>query len=312
MPKTSARSSAASAVTPRFPRISSLTRVFVQPIFSAKAAWLFRQLGNIQLPIAIDEIARAVGITDIQDLHSSGFEGALITDDVKSEGIILVNRNSPQERRRFTIGHEIGHFLNFWDKPPKGGFQCSKQDMLSTGGAGNAHAKMEAEANEFSAEMLMPEELFRSDLNKKASPGLEHIVAWADKYETSRLATAWRFVELYDSPCAAILSKDGKFQFARRNDRFRYIDLRKDQQIPKKSLTSRFSGAGDGCSNTDDTESSLWISKRLSHGTEMYEQVLVQGKGYRITLLTIDELETEEDDEEEYASDRSERRPYFR
>jgi len=43
----------------------------------------------------------------------------------------------------------------------------------------------------------------------------------------------------------------------------------------------------------------------------MYEQVLVHGEGYRITLLTIDDAE-EEDEDDEYARERAEQRPTFR
>lgn len=277
----------------------------------AIAKAIYNQIEGIMPPMPIEEIASAVGINDIQFLKTAGFEGALITDDAKIDGDILVNARAPRERQRFTIGHELGHFLNFWHKPPEGGFRCSTQDMLVSDKS-SAHGKMETEANEFSAEILMPEELFRSDIQTKVSPGLEHIMALADKYDTSKLASAWRFVDLNDSPSAVILSKDGIVQFhRRRTDEFPYIELKRGQEIPKKSLTARFSGSGDGCSNTDETEPAFWISGRLPRGGEMYEQVLVQGKGYRITLLTIDEAEAEDDDEE-YARDRSEWRPSFR
>jgi Zn-dependent peptidase ImmA (M78 family) len=187
---------------------------------------IFQQLGDIKPPIAIDEIAGAVGITEIQDLHTVGFEGALITNDAKSDGVILVNKNSAHERRRFTVGHELGHYLNHWHKPPSGGFKCSKHDMFAVGDGGNARFKMEAEANQFSAEMLMPETLFKRDLKKKASPGLEHIVGWSDRYETSRLATARRFVDVVDSPSALILSKDGIVEFVHRKKTFPFVELK--------------------------------------------------------------------------------------
>ena len=158
----------------------------------------------------------------------------------------------------------------------------------------------------------MPEALFRRDLKKKASPGLQHIVGWANRYETSKLATAWRFVDLSDTPSAIILSKEGVVEFVyRKKNAFPFIELKSGQPIPKKSLTHRFAGAGDGCSNTDETEPSFWTNSSLRRGTTMCEQVLVQGKGYRITLLTIDEAEAEDDDDE-YERDRSEWRPSFR
>lgn len=43
----------------------------------------------------------------------------------------------------------------------------------------------------------------------------------------------------------------------------------------------------------------------------MLEQVLIQGGGYRITLLSIDESEGDDEDEE-YVIERSEWEPRFR
>jgi Zn-dependent peptidase ImmA (M78 family) len=254
----------------------------------------------------------AVGITGIQDLNINEFEGALITDELKSEGVILIKKNSPVERQRFTVGHEVGHFLNYWHQPPKGGFYCSKLDMLASGEGGSKRAQMESEANEFAAEMLMPEPLFRGDLNKGPSPGLEHVVRWSADYETSKLATTRRLVDLCDSPSALVQSKDGVVGYVhRRKDTFPFVELKRGMAIPKKSLTARFSGSEDGCSNTDETEPSHWISRDLRRGATMLEQVLVQGNGYRITLLTIDETESEDEDDS-YGRERSEWNPRFR
>jgi hypothetical protein len=271
---------------------------------------VLQQLGEVRPPIPIDEIAGAAGISDIQTLQTAGFEGALITDDCKSDGTILVSVRGNPERRRFTIGHELGHFLNPWHKPPAGGFKCTKADMFSTEG-GSARLNMEVEANVFSAEMLMPEKLFRRDVNKLNSPGLEHIVELAGRYATSKLATARRFVDLYDEPAVIVLSKDGAVVQVHWHKAFPYLGLRQGRPIPAKSLTATFIGEGDGCSDSESVEPSLWIQGSLRRNAEMYEQVLVQSGGYRITLLTIDQTDSDDEDEE-YVRERSEWNPSFR
>jgi Zn-dependent peptidase ImmA (M78 family) len=73
--------------------------------------------------------AQELDIADIRDMSTDGFEGGLITDDARSSGYILVNRSARRRRRRFTIGHELGHFLMTTHKVPAGGFQCSRDDM---------------------------------------------------------------------------------------------------------------------------------------------------------------------------------------
>jgi Zn-dependent peptidase ImmA (M78 family) len=272
---------------------------------------VLRQVKDVPIPVPIEEIAAAAGVTDIQELQSDGFEGALIAPDHKSSGIILVNRRSRPERRRFTVGHELCHLLSPWHKPPQGGFRCTKADMFALEDGGKDRMKMEVDANQFSASMLMPAKYFRQDLMKFREPGLEHVVQLSDRYATSKVATARRFVSLRDEPSAVVLSKDGVIESISWSKGFPYFSVRRGQAIPARSLTARFGGSSNSCSDTDVTEPALWLSSSLARGVEMLEQVLIQGGGYRITLLSIDESESDDEDEE-YVNERSEWDPRFR
>jgi hypothetical protein len=170
---------------------------------------------------------------------------------------------------------------------------------------------MEVDANQFSASMLMPAKYFRQDLMKFREPGLEHVVQLSDRYATSKVATARRFVSLRDEPSAVVLSKDGVIESISWSKGFPYFSVRRGQAIPARSLTARFGGSSNSCSDTDVTEPALWLSSSLARGVEMLEQVLIQGGGYRITLLSIDESESDDEDEE-YVNERSEWDPRFR
>ena len=67
---------------------------------------------------------------DIRPLETGGFEGGLVTDTDRSEGVILVNTASHYYRQRFTIGHELAHFLLPTHMPDRPGrFLCSREDM---------------------------------------------------------------------------------------------------------------------------------------------------------------------------------------
>jgi hypothetical protein len=83
----------------------------------------------------------------------------------------------------------------------------------------------------------------KRDLKKKALRGLEHLVEWSERYETSKLATARRFVDVFDSPSAVILSKDGIVEFIHRKKTFLFVELKKGMH-PGNALTVRFSGSG--------------------------------------------------------------------
>ena len=74
---------------------------------------------------------------------------------------ICVNKKHHFNRKRFTVAHELGHYFLHSDKLKEGMIDgiLNRED-----GANN---KIESEANEFGANLLMPEELFKQLWNKE-------------------------------------------------------------------------------------------------------------------------------------------------
>ena len=96
---------------------------------------IHRQLGDIAAPIPVDQIARSLGIEDIRERPLGEFEAALVTDLGRDRGAILLNSWSGQYRQRYSLAHELGHFLCGWHKQTaNGGFLCSKKDMATPSG----------------------------------------------------------------------------------------------------------------------------------------------------------------------------------
>jgi hypothetical protein len=94
----------------------------------------------------------------IDDLETEGFEAALITDELKSSGTILVASNRARQRKRFSIAHELGHFLIPSHLPRPGEPSlCSPQHLgLHNLKEDDRRRRIEAEANRFAALLLMP------------------------------------------------------------------------------------------------------------------------------------------------------------
>ena len=67
---------------------------------------------------------------------------------------IIVNSQIPRTRRRFTLAHEFGHVLIPWHSGTIFSFTDGERH---TEGADQAYWEMEAEANRFAAELLMPQ-----------------------------------------------------------------------------------------------------------------------------------------------------------
>ena len=269
---------------------------------AAIAREILRQNPGLALPIPIEEIAGACGITDIDDVPVTSFEGALVAPDHKANGHIFVRSGMQPERRRFTIGHELGHFLNIWHVPPNGRFECSTRDMRIDADVARSDKKLkwEHEANAFAIEMLIPRALFAARLRSLKEPGLEHIVELASSFGMSKVATARRLLEIADDFISAfVVTKDGTLQWSFRNRRFPFVSIRSGQQIHRKSPTSMFAGASGDCSSTHETELAYWCDT-APPSIQAYEQVLVQESGYRLTMLTLDADDLESGDDESW------------
>lgn len=242
-------------------------------------AEIVRQNPDLPLPVPIEDLARLAGITRIEAFQSAGFEGALVTNTAKSEGVIFYSARSPAPRRRFTIGHELGHFLLPWHRQTN--FNCSEEDI---GGAGRSD--WEIQANQFAAELLIPAALMKRKLKPLKDPELAHIELLRTEFGTSAEMTARRVVELSDYPCAVVFSKDNVVRYTVRSEFFEErLCVRKGVRLPDQSASRNSTSDPDDWSEID---GHWWLEER--RGAEMpesvYEQTLVQNDGYKLTLLT--------------------------
>ena len=256
------------------------------------------QSGTFSIPVPIDEWAFALDITDIKALETEGFEGGLMMFPDRSSGIILVNEAAGFRRRRFTIGHELAHFLLPWHTPRSGqGFLCSSKDMAvfrATPG-GDRYIEMEAQANRFSAGVLMPIVPFRADLRSRRHFEVSHIVELADRYEVSKEAAARRCVDLHDDAIAVVFSRAGIVMRTYRGKDFPRLDLVASDPLPSGSIAKRATLAVGQSSAWGEAPADRWLQN--AKGT-VYEQTIGQQKDFRLTLLTF-EAESEDPDDDE-------------
>jgi Zn-dependent peptidase ImmA (M78 family) len=114
----------------------------------------------------------------------------------KEEGraLIIINKDHPENRQRFTSAHELGHFVLkhkgrfFVDK----GTVIYRDNQSSTG-----EIEEERDANKFAAELLMPEKFIRRDVKKPINVGdVRDIDKLAKKYKVSVQAMTYRLTNL--------------------------------------------------------------------------------------------------------------------
>lgn len=155
------------------------------------------------LPINVTKLAKEHGakivIDDLTSSHLSGF-----AFQKNNEKIIGVNESESEERKRFTIAHELGHLflhknaVNY----DQGGIMLFRDGHSSEG-----TDLREVQANRFAAELLMPEPSIREDLAKEKTFDLMNdsellrpfVSKMAKKYKVSEQAMSIRLAALYFS-----------------------------------------------------------------------------------------------------------------
>lgn len=148
--------------------------------------------------IDVNDIAIKLGIQVSEHDLGPNVSGVLYID--KGKGVIGYSKHESEVRRRFTIAHEIGHFILhrldnelFVDKME---FKALYRDDKSSTG----DIKQEREANAFAAALLMPKERVIEELNKMifdlADEKGDAIKKLSDTFKVSSQAMMYRISNL--------------------------------------------------------------------------------------------------------------------
>ena len=240
---------------------------------------IHRQLGAIEPPVPVHDIARALDIEEIRETPTTNFEAMLITGIARDTGAICVNRASNWQRRRYSVAHELGHFLCGWHRlNSDDGFRCSKQDMAVPLG-NRLHITQETEANQFAIELLAPERMVSRYL--RGLPELEQVVAMHTRLDISKTAAARRYVKLHKEPLAVVFATNGIFQYADRGPDFPYIDIKRGHPLPSISEA----GNAETISEMVEADALDW---GLRNAVGLSAQSFCQQGGHQIVLLHLD------------------------
>jgi Zn-dependent peptidase ImmA (M78 family) len=161
-----------------------------------EAAALRAELGGHRAPVPVEMIARRLGARVSYEPFDGNVSGMLYR---KGEQVIIgVNARQAETRQRFTIAHELGHLRMhpgdkvFIDQTVR----INLRNQVSS----QATDIEEMEANAFAAELLMPGEWVRREVDRLAGkrwPGEEALVAGlAKRFGVSPQAMEHRLMNL--------------------------------------------------------------------------------------------------------------------
>lgn len=143
-----------------------------------KVESIIKKLNISSPPIPIEKVAE---LFSLQIIIYPKFPNNVSGVIIKKEGlnVIGVNSNHPKVRQRFSIAHELGHYIMGHD------------NMEYIDETFDKPTDKEQEANKFAAKILMPRSMLKKDIEKNDYD----IPSLAKRYEVSEQAMSIRLLE---------------------------------------------------------------------------------------------------------------------
>ena len=252
-----------------------------------RIARLFRKMRELPRDIRtcdLDGILAADSI-DIQESWclDPGYTACLVQiGDGIPPGILLAG-GQPRGRKRFSIAHELGHLYIPTHANRHLGC-CSESAMVANDGVGD---QLEWEANDFAAELLMPQHMFAKDASQ-LTPSFGSIarLAAADAYDVSVTAAAVRYMEVTRSACALVSSRDGFIEWVIKSETFVYRIPWRGDRLPPSALAA----SGPAVLEPQCVAPEVWLEFAQRRPVEVFESThCVPSQRQVLSLVWVEE-----------------------
>ncbi|HVB16645.1 MAG TPA: ImmA/IrrE family metallo-endopeptidase [Stellaceae bacterium] len=266
-----------------------------------KARELVKAVNPMAPPVSVEAYLEKVGavLRQRKDLDSNEPGWSFEHEDKR---YVCVNANDSDERRRFTICHEIAHIV---------------LELPSDHSAGPWWSYAKRSPNEiwcdvFAAELLLPYNLFKS-IAERMPIGFESVVRLAGQFDASVMATGSRFATLVTTPCAFVLSEQGKVRYTSRSTPLREVNawITPRVAVPTGSVTERVR-AGGQCDGPEEVDADIWFSDWDRGGVLLEEARHLASWDQTQTLLWFENEEVPEPRRDRFARDAEEGEPLLR
>jgi hypothetical protein len=188
-------------------------------------------------------------------------EAAFAIPNPKGGYVITVNENESEERRRFSICHEIGHIVL--------GLPTAHVEQRSWSYA-KRHLN-EIMCDWFATELLMPYDVFSKSI-PAGEPSVQVIEKLGKQFGSSFPATASRYASLAPFPCAYIIMEGGVVRYAAVNAALRRKGIRVPGRcpIPPASIAHKLRAAGNYATEIGEVSQDVWM-ENCDRGYDLME-----------------------------------------
>jgi hypothetical protein len=249
-------------------------------------------LGPDRFPIKVPALAKEYSaqkypddpITLVQGDNLKNFDGALYRAPAhkKGWGIIYNKAISSAGRINFTLAHEFGHYLVHRHAHPDG-IRCGVQDVVRWD---SEYGQIEHQANVFAANLLMPLDDYRRQIDVKSKVDLNMLSHAAARYDVSLIAAILRWLKYTSRRAVLVVSKEGFILWSLASDAAWKSGafFRTSQgpiEVPATSLVARRDGLVDGKTGIN-MAPGTWLREEVREMTVFADQY-----DFVVTLLLL-------------------------
>lgn len=152
-----------------------------------------------RIPVNVERLAKSIGLSVMREQLAHDISGLLVTNS--RSATVIVNSDHAPTRQRFTIAHEIGHYILGHQFEDGGHVHIDRGNYISQRGPRAAQGvdPKEIEANWFAASLLMPEDTLRDEVEKLSVAALcdSHVEDLARLFRVSDHAMSVRLAALH-------------------------------------------------------------------------------------------------------------------
>lgn len=213
----------------------------------------------------LEDLAFAMGaFVDYKKIW--GAQGRIVKAIEKSKAIIIINSDITYgPKRKFVLAHEIGHFLLHNNIRI---FICDDNDFHDW----NRKNREETEANEFAAELLIPQSVLR-DKTSGMQPEMSLLKEIARSFGTSVTATLYQFVVNGPVPCCIVFSRNGRIEWFKESSDFNIGYINTSVDVPSQSVAHDYYKKGAKYDEKEVVLATTWYhGQNVKSDLYLYEQ----------------------------------------
>lgn len=198
---------------------------------------------------------------------------------IGDKAIITINSAASLVRQRFSIGHELGHWLR--DQGKKLYF-CKKENI---GLEFRNIPIAEKKANDFASDLLLPKNLFLPIVNRREIT-IRTALEISNSFQASATATALRLVQMGSFPSMFIsFNRNGKRWFKRHPDLPEEFWPNEELHHESIAFELLFKSNNIGANNSAKVEANIWIDRKDAQNYEVIESSMKVSEDSVITLI---------------------------